>query len=157
MSTLDSAVNALASSAIVDVYKPFVRRNASEGHYLRVSRLAVVLFGGLIVAVAFLLNGIPGGKLWLGFKVTGFTYGALLGVFLLGVTTRRGHDRANALAMVSSAALLVGLTLADAHDLFRLGRPLIAWPWYVVVGAAWTWIFGFLAGGGREGSSVRSV
>lgn len=153
MSTLSSAVNALASSAIVDVYKPFLRRRASEKHYLGVSRLAVAFFGVVIVLTAFLLNGLPGGKLWLGFKVTGFTYGALLGVFLLGVTTRRGNDRMNALAMVSSAAVLIALTLAEKH-LFS-GRTLIAWPWYVVVGTAWTWLFGFLAGHtGRDGRPV---
>ncbi len=153
MSTLSSAVNALASSAIVDVYKPFLRRRASDKHYLGVSRLAVAFFGVVIVLTAFLLNGLPGGKLWLGFKVTGFTYGALLGVFLLGVTTRRGNDRLNALAMVSSAAVLIALTLAEKH-LFS-GRTLIAWPWYVVVGTAWTWIFGFLAGRtGRDGRPV---
>ncbi len=154
MSTLSSAVNALASSAMVDVYKPFIRRNASEKHYLGVSRAAVAVFGVVIVLTAFLLNGIPGGKLWIGFKVTGFTYGALLGVFLLGVTTRRGNDRLNAVAMVSSVAVLIGLTLAEKY-LFH-GRTLIAWPWYVVVGTSWTWIFGFLAGRTRKGCILIS-
>jgi len=166
MSTLASAVNALASSAIVDVYKPFIRRNASEGHYLKVSRAAVAFFGVVIVLTAFLLNGIPGGKLWLGFKVTGFTYGALLGIFLLGVLTRGGNDRRNAWAMVFSTVILICLTLAEKYFLngysfvfhsrfggfsyafpnLLHGKPLLAWPWYVVVGTAWTYLFGWLGG-----------
>ena len=34
MSSLDSAINALSSSAVMDIYKPFIRPGASEKHYL---------------------------------------------------------------------------------------------------------------------------
>ncbi len=142
MSSLDSAINALSSSAIMDVYKPFIRPGATEKHYLKASRIFVALFCVLLVVTAFLLNRIPGGKLWLGFKVTGFTYGALLGIFLLGVLTRGANDRMNLWAMISSAAFLIGLTLAEKYLLG--GRTLLAWPWYVVVGTVWTFLWGWL-------------
>ena len=48
---------------------------------------ALVLMG---VAVVF---GRMDGVLWVGFKVMGYTYGSLLGLFLVAVwTTRRGSD-----------------------------------------------------------------
>jgi len=101
----------------------------------------VVIFCILLVASALLLNRIEGGKLWLGFKVTGFTYGAMLGVFLLGVLTRRSNDRMNLWAMISSAVILVALTLIEKYLLG--GKTLLAWPWYVVVGTAWTFLWGW--------------
>ncbi len=144
MSSLDSAINALASSAVMDVYKPLFRKTAPEGHYLKVSRFFVAGFCLLLVVLALLLDRIEGGKLWLGFKVTGFTYGAMLGVFLLGVLTRRGNDRANFWAMVSSVAVLVMIALADSGHWIRSEGTLLAWPWYVVVGTGWTFLVGWL-------------
>ena len=141
MSSLDSAINALSSSAIMDIYKPYIRPDASEKHYLKVSRLFVAGFCLVLIVSALLLNNIPGGKLWLGFKVTGFTYGALLGVFLLGVLTKRSNDRMNLWAMISSFLLLLTLTLIEQFCLG--GETLLAWPWYVVVGTIWTFLFGW--------------
>lgn len=142
MSSLDSAINALSSSAIMDIYRPFFRPNADEKHYLKASRIFVAFFCLFLVVAALLLNRIPGGKLWLGFKVTGFTYGALLGIFLLGVLTKGSNDRMNLWAMISSFLLLISLTLLE-HFFFQ-GKILLAWPWYVVVGTAWTFFFGWL-------------
>jgi len=113
MSSLDSAINALSSSAVMDIYKPFIRPGKSPRHYLTASRVFVAAFCVLLVVAALLLNQIEGGKLWLGFKVTGFTYGAMLGVFLLGVLTRGGNDRVNLWAMVSSVVILVLIALND--------------------------------------------
>ncbi len=142
MSSLDSAINALSSSAIMDIYRPFIRPGASEKHYLAVSRVFVAVFCLLLIGAAILLNNIPGGKLWLGFKVTGFTYGALLGVFLLGVLTKKSNDRMNLWAMVSSSLLLLALTLFE--HFFLAGKTLLAWPWYVVAGTVWTFFWGWL-------------
>lgn len=62
MSSLDSAINALSSSAVMDIYRPFIRPNASEKHYLAASRVFVALFCLLLIAAALLLNRIPGGN-----------------------------------------------------------------------------------------------
>ena len=142
MSSLDSAINALSSSAVMDVYKPFIRPGASPAHYLKVSRMFVAGFCVTLVVAALLLNHISGGKLWLAFKVTAFTYGALLGIFLLAVITRRTNDRMNLWAMVTSTLFLIVLTLIDAYLFPEI--TLIAWPWYVVIGTAWTFFWGWL-------------
>lgn len=141
MSSLDSSINALASSAIMDIYRPFVRPGRSEKHYLAASRVFVAVFCVLLIGAALALEKIPGGKLWLGFKVTGFTYGALLGIFLLGVLTKKSNDRMNIYAMVTSPLVLLAFTLAERH-LFP-GTTLLAWPWYVVVGTVWTFFWGW--------------
>lgn len=142
MSSLDSAINALSSSTVMDIYKPFFKPRASEEHYVRVSRIFVSVFCILLILAAIGLNQMEGGLLWLGFKVTGYTYGALLGVFLLGVATKGSNDRMNLWAMVTSPVLLVTLTLVEKYGMD--GETLLAWPWYVVVGTLWTFIWGWI-------------
>ena len=75
------------------------------------------------------------------FHWAGLIFGALLGVFLLGVTTkRRGTDRANPLFMLSSVGVLVALKLTTDPA----GQPYVAWPWWIIIGTAWTYGFGAL-------------
>jgi solute:Na+ symporter, SSS family len=96
--------------------------------------------------------------------ILGYSYGSLLGVFLLGVLTRgRGDDRANVFAMIFGIlAVLVlckiQIPLWESVDSagnvlkqsFRFGIllppwwPAIAWPYYVFIGCLVTFGFGIL-------------
>jgi SSS family solute:Na+ symporter len=138
MSSLDSALGALSATAVTDVYRVFLRRSASERHYLFVARLAAVLFGVLLagVALAFMKHD---ELLWETFRWASLIFGGMLGVFLLGVTTRaRGHDTVNVLAMLSSVMLLA--LLKGYQD--KTETVLIAWPWWIVLGTGWTYVIG---------------
>jgi hypothetical protein len=135
----------MSSTAVTDFYRPLVksrRRRAgglSEAHYLRVARLFAVLFGVLLagVALAFARHD---RLLWEVFKWVGLIFGGMLGIFLLAVATRtRGHDLFNAVAMLTSVGLLVALKwVQERYDVVY-----IAWPWWIVIGTAWT--FGLAA------------
>ena len=73
------------------------------------------------------------------FGWVGLIFGGMLGVFLLGVTTRaRGSDRTNTLAMASSVALLVALKFYQE----RAETVYVAWPWWIVIGTVWTYVVG---------------
>lgn len=148
MSSLDSALGALSSSAVVDVYLPRSRKKLNEAEILKISRYLVVGFGLVLVVVAIICQNF-GEILWLGFKIGSFTYGGLLGIFLLGTLTTRGSSRTNRLAMLSSVAVVLLLFLFEK----TLG---ISWPWFVVIGTLWTFAFGFLAGGGIGVTKVGS-
>ena len=77
--------------------------------------------------------------LWATFRYVGLIFGGMLGVFLLGVTTRRrGNDIANPIAMVTSIAALILLKMVQEQS----GQTFIAWPWWVVIGTAWTFAIG---------------
>ena len=76
--------------------------------------------------------------LWEVFRWVGLIFGGMLGIFLLAVTTRRrGWDRFNPVAMLSSVVLLIGLEAYQSHT----NVVHIAWPWYVVLGTVWTYLF----------------
>ena len=85
--------------------------------------------------------------------IFGYTYGSLLGIFLLAVLTKtRGTDRGNYIAMLTGfivVALLTGLPnqlleflgLPAAKALGEI--PVVAFPWRIMIGACVT--FGIAA------------
>jgi hypothetical protein len=105
----------------------------------------------IILALVAMFFGSTDSILWLGFRIFGYMYGAMVGVFLLAVLTeRRGADWANVGVMVSSVALVVFLT-ADSVGPFGgirslllspLGIDQVAWKWAIVIGSVWTFAIG---------------
>ncbi len=141
MSSLDSAVSALSSSVVIDLYRPLIRKHGNERHYLVVNRICVVGFGILLAVLAWSFRDAEG-FLWLGFKLVSITYGSLLGVFLVGVLTRRGSDRGNVVGMIAGSMAAVVLLVGTEV----LGWP-IAWTWTIIVGALVTFGCGVIPAG----------
>ncbi|MFH1723927.1 MAG: sodium/solute symporter [Elusimicrobiota bacterium] len=152
MSSLDSALNGLASAAYSDIYRPFFLKHDDGGRGVRISRAMVIVFAVVLAAVAMVFGRQPS-ILWFGLRIMGYTYGALLGVFLLAVLTRRrGSETGNVVAMTTSVLVILfltadlaggGLAHARAALLAPLGVAKIAWPWAIVIGTLWT--FGLAA------------
>jgi SSS family solute:Na+ symporter len=133
LASIDSPLGSLAASFVTDIYRPLLHRGGSERHYLRVSRISVVVFGVILGVLAHAFSAFDG-ILWLAFKIAGVTFGSLLGVFLLGLLTRRRvADAANVVAMVAMALVnLVLLILSES------GTLPFAWSWLVIIGTAGT-------------------
>jgi SSS family transporter len=133
LASIDSPLGSLAASFVTDIYRPLLAPRRAEGHYLRVSRVSVVVFGLVLGGLARVFSAFDQ-ILWLAFKIAGVTFGSLLGVFLLGLlTTRRVADRANVTAMILMA--LVNLLLLVFSETKVLT---FAWSWLVIVGTAGT-------------------
>ncbi len=136
MSSIDSALGALSSSTVVDLYRPLVRQNAPESHYLAMCRVFVIVFGIMLPLIAWLMRE-EQDMLWLALKVTSIPAGSLLGVFLLGLLTQRGSDKWSVIAMVSSAivsSILLWMT--------ETGLSPLAWSWVILIGATSTIVVG---------------
>lgn len=138
MSSLSSALGALSSTAVTDFYRVVTRNARSEQNYLFAARFFTMFFGVLLVLVA-LAFAQRDELLWQVFIWVGLVFGGMLGVFLLGVTTRnRGNDRVNMIAMLSSVAILVSLKwYQESREVVY-----VAWPWWIVIGTGWTYLFG---------------
>lgn len=139
LASIDSPLGSLAASFVTDIYRPLLIRGRPERHYLLVSRISVVIFGVLLGLLAHAFSAFDG-ILWLAFKIAGVTFGSLLGVFLLGLLTRRHvADAANVVAMVVMALVnLVLLLLSES------GTLQFAWSWLVIVGTAGTMLLALL-------------
>lgn len=120
MGSLSTALNALATSFTRDWYLGLFRPGASDAAQFKVARWSTVGFAVLLAAV-----GIATASLKLAnpdlriipivLGSFGYTYGSLLGVFLLGMLTRsRGSCRGNLIAM--ACGLLATAFLSGAHN-----------------------------------------
>jgi solute:Na+ symporter, SSS family len=132
LASIDSPLGSLSASFVTDIYRPLLVSGRSEGHYLWVSRVAVVGFGLALAALAWGFSYFDK-ILWLAFKIAGVTFGSLLGVFLLGLITRLRANHANVAAMVIMGAVnLILLVLSE------MGVIVFAWSWLVILGTAGT-------------------
>jgi len=133
MSSIDSALNSLSTTWINDFYRPYIKKDGSEHHYLTMAKVFTALFGLFLILIA-LLSRDTQQVLILGLKIGTFTYGALLGVFLLGFLTTRGNDLGNAISIgVSIVSILLINFYTEA-----------AWVWYVMIGTFITFSVGYL-------------
>ncbi len=95
ISTLDSLLAALSQSTIALVYRPFFRPAASDRHYVRASRVIVLIWGVLLTIFAILCDAIArtyADLLQFALAMAAYTYGALLGVFLLAFLPTKRDD-----------------------------------------------------------------
>ncbi len=133
MSNLSAALNSLSSSSIVDFY--LRRKGLSDDQArVRVSRIATVLWGIVLFALA-LLSRRGGHVVEIGLSIASVAYGALLGVFLLGLLTRRANQ----------SGAMVGMLLGFATELYISIWTRVPWTWYVTIGTTVTFATGYLA------------
>ncbi len=170
MGSTSAALNALATSFTKDFYFPYFNPAATDRQAIRAARIATAVFGVLMIIVAAMAANavLQDAKLTIipiAIGILGYTYGALLAVFLLGMLTRsRGRDGVNVLAMIVgiiSVLVLCKISL-PAFDWSALLRgsfqhaqwhfgwfmpewwPTISWPWFVFVGCVVTFVISVL-------------
>jgi len=133
MSNLSAALNSLSSTTIVDFYARLAPRSTEERR-VRLSRLATIGWGVLLFGLALVAR--HGGKvLEMGLSIASVAYGSLLGVFLLGVMTRKASERGAMIGMLLGFTLNIYLWLYTG----------VAFTWYVVFGSAATFVVGYCA------------
>jgi Na+/proline symporter len=137
MSNLSAALNALASTTVMDFLRPVAKlagKDVPESRWMQRARLATLVWGVILFAVALLARS-WGNVLQAGLSIASVLYGSLLGVFLLGVLTRRVGENAAICGMAAGLALMLYV---------RLRTP-IAFTWYVLIGTSATFLVGLAA------------
>jgi SSS family solute:Na+ symporter len=133
MSTVSASLNALATSSVVDFYQRLIQRHGSDAHYTLASRWATLLWGTLATAGAFYVGRL--GALILAFvKINSLMGGIILGVFLLGILSRRANSAGVILGATVSLALVIYVSMYTAVTMY----------WYCVVGSLSTVLTGWL-------------
>jgi solute:Na+ symporter, SSS family len=134
MSNLSAALNSLSSSAMIDFYFRLYPE-ADEKRRLRLSRMAttgwaVVLFGLALIA----LNRV-GRVIEVGLQIASVAYGALLGVFLLGVLTKRANQ----------SGAMVGMVFGFVIEIYLWLGSQVPFTWWVAIGTCLTVAVGYMA------------
>ena len=140
LASIDSPLSSLSSSFITDIYRPLIRRSATEKHYLFISRLGIIGFGIILALIALACAPVEN-ILWFAFKIFSITGGATLGVFLLGVLTKRKSNKTNVIAMITSTAAMTALLLLSHFGVINL-----AWSWLITIGTATTFAISYFLG-----------
>lgn len=143
MSNLSAALNSLSSSTVMDFYVR-LKPSASDDARVRASRTFTFVWGVALFVLAIITQFGGQRVLELGLSIASIPYGGLLGVFLLGVLTKRVGETPAIIGMACGVTLNLVLWLSP-----RLGwvppHDAVAWTWYVVIGTVTTFTMGWLA------------
>ncbi len=130
MGSLSSALNSMANSTVADLLRPVMR--GRDG--LKLSRLLTVIWAVVMAGFASLFTDTHSQVVLLGLGIAAYTYGALLGAFLLGLVVRRANQRDAIVAFV--ATLVVMTVVVRSYTL--------AFTWYVPLGVVVSLVVGGL-------------
>ncbi len=134
MSNLSAALNSLSSSSMIDFY---LRRHpeVDERRRVRLSRLATLFWAIVLFVLAVLSLHKVSRVVEVGLSIVSVAYGALLGVFLLGVLTRRANQ----------PGAVIGMICGFGVELYIWLGTRVPWTWYVAIGTLVTFSVGFIA------------
>ncbi|MFZ0879738.1 MAG: sodium:solute symporter [Candidatus Acidiferrales bacterium] len=133
MSNASGSLNSLASSSMMDFGKRVdTSDNSTRDALLKKSRRLTVIWG-VVLGTLGLVHWGP--VLVAGLTIASMTYGAMLGLFLLGIWNRRAN----------ATGALVGLFVGLGAMLAVKWLTPLAWTWYVLAGTMVTFAVGSIA------------
>jgi Na+/proline symporter len=124
MSTIAGELSSLSTASVIDFYRRFVRAEATDAHFLWVSRLATG-FWGLFASIVAVWAAELGSLIEVVNRFGSFFYGSILGVFILAV----GFPRATA------NGAFIGLLAGMSAVAWAATATNVAFLWHNVIGA----------------------
>jgi Na+(H+)/acetate symporter ActP len=125
MGSTASALNSLASTTVVDIYKRLINQNASDAKYLSVSRWLTIAWGILSVLMALYASKM--GNLLEAVNILGsLFYGTILGIFLVAFYLKKIGGSATFIAAIITEVIIFTLWMMET----------MAFLWLNVVGCA---------------------
>ncbi len=134
MSNLSAALNSLSSTSMIDFYLRR-RKNVDEKTQLRLSRFSTLLWAVLLFGLAVIALHRVGRVIEVGLQIASVAYGALLGVFLLGILTKKANQN----------GAMIGMAFGFVAELYLWLGTRVPWTWWVVIGTVTTFCVGYAA------------
>jgi len=125
----------MATASVVDFYERYIRKDASDAHYLAATRWMTIAWGTIIILPAILYANSSGSILEVLSKIGSYFVGAKLGMYGLGFFSK--HTTERGLLVGVFTGFLVIWAVASQTD--------IAWPWYCLIGGGATMAVGWIA------------
>jgi Na+/proline symporter len=133
MSTISAEMASLSTVTVIDFYRRFVRHEASDRHYLVVSRIATG-FWGIFASIVAIWAAELGSLIEVVNRFGSFFYGSILGVFILAVAFRRA----------TANGAFVGLIAGMASVAWAASFTTVAFLWHNVIGAVVVVVVGLI-------------
>ncbi len=133
MGSLSAALNAMSNSTVADLWRS-LGRTRNDAAMLLASRILTVVWAVVMAGFACLFTSTKSQVVLLGLGIASYTYGALLGAFLLGLLVRRAGQRDAVPAFIATIAVMSVVVHGTK----------LAFVWYVPLGTAVTLLVGGL-------------
>ena len=124
MSSISAELASLSTATVIDFYRRFVRPEATDGHFLKVSRIATGLWGLFATGVAIWAAEL-GSLIEVVNRFGSFFYGSILGVFILAIAFTRA----------TGTGAFVGLFAGMGSVAWFTAFSDVAFLWHNVIGA----------------------
>ncbi|MCI2419230.1 sodium:solute symporter [Saccharopolyspora sp. K220] len=141
---MSSSLNSLATSTVTDVYQRLSKRKLPDSAVLRQAKIWVLVWGVVLFVFASMFTNTENPVIELGLSITGYTYGALLGSFFLGLAVKRASERDAVIAFLVTVAVMAIVILGVTFPNGTGGQAPLAYPWYTPLGVIVTLVVGGL-------------
>jgi Na+/proline symporter len=142
----------LAAVSVHDLYVPRTGRRDEE-HLLRVGKRFTLVWGVVMIAVSLMFQLVAAGTplVVIALQIASFTYGGLLGGFLLGLISKRADGRDALTGMGIAIAAMASLWAAQQSGVIE---KVVDTLWFALLGSAITVAVGMMSarlrGSGRQ-------
>jgi Na+/proline symporter len=136
MSTVASSLNSLASATTHDLYMPITGRS-DPAHLMRMGKRFTLVWAAILIGGAMLFQLVQQGTpvVVLALQIASFTYGGLLGGFLLGVFSKRARQADAITGMATTMAIMTALWAAQQWELIPTFVDTL---WFALIGTVIT-------------------
>ena len=131
LSTLAGSITSLSSSVMLDLYIPF-KKTIDEKKNLLYSKLLTIFWAVMLIFSAFIFMESSKAVVEVALSIASFTYGGLLGTFLLGLSNKKIKQN-HAIAGFISAIVIMSFIIV-----FKV----VAWTWFILIGVCVTLLVG---------------
>src|SRR6185295_2540112 len=152
ISSLVSPLNSLATSAVMDLYRPMRGRELTQTELVNATRIMTLVWGGLATVSAFYMGDIP--IIEKVNRIGSFFYGSMFGIFVLGRIVPRARGAVGWIALggglstVLAVHYLYNVAVVEAQlttDVASHAWPKIEFLWYNPIGFFAVLLIGFVA------------
>ncbi len=151
MSTTSAGINSLTSATLCDFYQTLSSPDKlTERSLLRLARWYTLLFGVLVTALAFAVASMKGNLVQSVNAIIGLIGGPMLGLFFLGMFTKRANTKGALIGCLAGFVAVLGLYLQELYvsslppEAAGGQKPWVSFLWYTMIGTFITMGVGWL-------------
>lgn len=144
LSTLGGSISSLASSTMMDLYIPFFGQGKTGKELLSISRMFTIMWTLLLVFAALFFMNTSQTVIELALSIASFTYGGLLGTFLLGFFVKEANEK----------DALIGFVAAIIVMIVVITLKLVAWTWFTLIGVGITLLVGKILSNYKQNKTI---
>lgn len=155
MSTVASSLNSLASATTHDIYAPLAKEGDQE-HLMKMGKRFTLMWGAILIGGAILFQFVQQGTpvVVIALEIASFTYGGLLGGFMLAVLTKNADQKDCIIGMSTAIGAMAILWVVQQ---FGIVDRFVAGLWFALIGSMITLAVGTLSARIRGSTGVPTL